>query len=100
MLEQVKEWFEKIENVHTSKDDWGVEGTLLFKEELDETLLPKGLKQKIAKEVQVTYYYCQLSDHYYIVYVIPLLEKNKVQLGLLNENSLIAETVIEDERDE
>lgn len=94
MLEQVKEWFEKTEDVHTNKGDWGVESTHLLKEELDEALLPKGLKQKIAQEVQVTYYYCQLPDEYYVVYAIPLLAKKKVQLGLLNENRLIADTVL------
>lgn len=98
MLNSVKKWFEEVSQMKTNKEDWGIETVNLSKEELDEQLLPEGIKDQLPSTLSIIYYYYSYMAIYEIVYVLPLVSLNKYLVGWLSENKLKAsqEIALED----
>lgn len=100
MLETVKNWYEGIKKVPTEASNWGVETIELEKEELDTKLLPENILKRLQENLSISYYYYSYMGIDEIIYVLPLMEKNKYVLGLLDEDKLAAFTEVKVESKE
>lgn len=95
MLPIIKDWFESVKAIETVESDWEIESVELTKEELDDSLIPTGLKEKLNENILVDYYFYSAEQDYYVVYCLPLNILGRLQLGLLKENKLEATKEIE-----
>lgn len=92
MLETVKNWYEEVKELPTDESNWGVETIELEKVELDISLIPEGVQDRLSEQLSISYYYYSYMDIYDIVYSLPLSDKNQYVLGLLDEDILVAST--------
>lgn len=95
MLETVNNWYEEVKKVSTEESNWGVETIDLEKVELNVNLIPDGVQDRFSEQLSISYYYYGYMDVYEIVYVLPLRDKGKFILGLLDKDKLTATKEIE-----
>lgn len=100
MLETVKNWYEGIKKVSTEASNWDIETIELEKEELDIKLLPDNVLDRLLEKLSISYYYYSYMGIYEIIYVLPLMDKNKYVLGLLDEDRLAVFTEVKIESKE